>query len=107
MIRPIFVVAAGIALLSLPASAEAASFNCHRTLIHTEAAICDNAKLSALDTSLSALYRRVLKIAAPIDRPFIVRDQVRWLGKRNACGANTKCIASAYTSRIEFLTGDI
>ena len=107
MIRPIFVVAAGIALLSVPASAEAASFNCHRTLTHTEAAICDNAKLSALDTTLSDLYRRVLKIAAPIDRPLIVRDQVRWLGKRNACGANTKCIASTYTARIAFLMGDV
>lgn len=107
MLQRVFVMTAGIALLMAPASAEAASFNCHRKLTHTEAAICDNAKLSALDTSLSALYLRVLKIAAPIDRPYIVRGQVRWLGKRNACGANSRCIAAAYTSRIEFLTGDI
>ena len=107
MLRRVLVMSAGLALLLVPASAEAASFNCHRKLTHTEAAVCDNAKLSALDTSLSALYRRVLKIAAPIDRPFIVRDQVRWLGKRNACGANVGCIRSAYRERIDFLVGDI
>lgn len=107
MYRIASLLAVSAAVFSLTAPVEAASFNCHRKLTHTEAAVCDNAKLSALDTSLSALYRRVLKIAAPIDRPFIVRDQVRWLGKRNACGANVGCIRSAYRERIDFLVGDI
>ncbi len=107
MYRMVSLLAVSVALIALTAPAEAASFNCHRKLTHTEAAICDNGNLSALDSSLSRLYRRVLKIAAPIDRPVIVRDQIRWLGQRNACGANTGCIGSAYRVRIDFLTGDI
>ena len=92
---------AALALAAAPASA--ASFNCggHRT--YTEAAICDNANLSDLDSRMASLYYTRLHQLHGASRTGLQADQFNWLSARNSCGANVDCLTNAYTSRIHIM----
>jgi uncharacterized protein len=85
------------------APVSAASFNCGRHLTHTEAAICDNANLSDLDSRMASLYYTRLHQLHGSSRAGLQADQVDWLASRNSCGADVDCLTNAYTSRIHIM----
>lgn len=96
---------ASIALLATlqAGSANAASFSCRGPHNHTEAAICDNARLSAKDSEMAFVYGQQLR-ALPLSQRRVLRgQQIRWLGQRNGCGANVGCLFQAYNLRINDL----
>jgi len=101
MLAAVAFAATAATLAAAPASA--ASFNCGRHLNHTEAAICDNANLSDLDSRMASLYERRREQLHGADRHQLEAEQVSWLSSRNACGANVDCLIDAYTSRIHIM----
>ena len=95
--------ALAIAAIAGSARANAASFNCNAHLSYTEKAICDNPGLSNADDQLASLYYGVLNSAGPGVRQAIERREYAWLGQRNSCGANVRCLWQAYRGRIQTL----
>jgi len=100
----IVILAAGVlAVLATTGNANAASFNCNAHLSYTEKTICDNPGLSSADETMASIYFNVLNSAPHGARYAIQRQQVRWLGARNECGANVRCLRTAYDRRIQLL----
>ena len=97
-------------VLACPAPSWAASFSCAKASTPTEKAICADAGLSKLDDRLSAAYREGVKLlsgASPEENDAlsaVKADQRAWLGERNACGADTACLRTAYERRVAVLT---
>ena len=91
---------AGLALATLPAAANAASFNCDGNLNYTERVICDNPGLSRADDAMSSLYFSVVHNG---NYRRGQAAQVEWLRERDSCGANLSCIWGAYHTRIQEL----
>ena len=95
-----------IGALALPGAGQAASFDCAKASTPTEHAICDNPQLSTLDDQTSGLYYSlisgdtVLKNGSVAD---VKAQQEKFLGQRDACGANTDCLIDAYTAQIMYL----
>jgi uncharacterized protein len=95
-----------------PAAAAEPSFACTAGRITpTEAAICNDADLAALDRALAAAFKSKLDaIAAGTahadddDSDAVVMTQKAWLAHRNACGADKACIRKAYVLRTGTLT---
>ncbi|MDR2837127.1 MAG: hypothetical protein LBV49_00935 [Azonexus sp.] len=83
------------ALLLLWSSGHAASFDCDKATSVTEKAICADEKLSALDGSLSFIWKKV----SGID-PSMKTSQLRWLQDRDACGADVSCLTMRYNERL-------
>ena len=89
-----------------PAAAAGPSFSCSgNNLLPTEAAICANDNLSALDVALAALYDNVYKKTSGAARDQLVAAEKAWIAERDACGANVGCITNAYRVRIAQLGG--
>lgn len=95
-----------------PASAAEPSFACAAgRMTPTEAAICNDEDLAALDRALAAAFKTKLDaIAAGIahadddDRDAVAVTQKAWLAHRNECGADKACIRKAYALRTGTLT---
>lgn len=92
--------AAALSLAVFSGSANAASFNCYKARSHTEAVICDNPRLSDLDTQMSVAYFTALHRLHGWRRAHLQADQVRWLGRRNSCNASVGCLFHAYNDRL-------
>jgi uncharacterized protein len=95
-----------LAALTLGATAgHAASFDCAKAATPTEHAICDNPQLSSLDDQTSGLYYTLISNGSlsPAKVSQVKSQQVQFLQRRNACGANYNCLVSAYTSQIMYL----
>ena len=105
MIRTAVFAAAALTLVALAGTANAASFNCYAAKSHTEAVICDNQRLSDLDTQMSISYFSLLNSLHGYQRARLQNDQVRWLGWRNGCQANIGCLFRVYNQRISRLNG--
>jgi uncharacterized protein len=88
-----------------PAAAASPSFACTGSLLPTEAAICANDSLAALDRSLTAIYDSKLGTLPTSQREELASAEKAWLAERNSCGANTSCINNAYLVRIGQLGG--
>jgi uncharacterized protein len=84
---------------------QAASFDCAKAATPTEHAICDNPQLSHLDDQMAGMYYTLISngslTQAQVNQ--VKNEQVNWLAKRNACGANYNCLISAYTDQIMYL----
>jgi uncharacterized protein len=95
---------AGLALgtlLFIAAPASAASFDCSRASSPDELTICNNPRLSALDSEMAGLWYAYSRIPMMMGSSGNRGDeQVAWLARRRACGANAACIESAYNDRI-------
>jgi len=82
---------------------EAASFDCSRAATKAELLICQNPKLSALDSELSVTFKDASKFEG------VREGQVAWLKERDRC-QSVDCMIDAYESRIDalkgYLTGD-
>jgi len=77
------------------------SFDCARAGNATERAICADAGLAALDRDLDATWTAAF--AATTGASDLRVQQSEWLATRNACGADTGCIADRMRSRIATL----
>jgi uncharacterized protein len=96
--------------LRLAAAAEP-SFVCTGSLTPTEAAICNDNDLAALDRALAVAFKAKLDAitagkahADDDDHDSIVIAQKAWVAHRNECAANKACIGKAYAVRTGALT---
>ncbi len=111
-----YVVAAALAVPLIlhpprPAAAAEPSFACTGSLTSTEAAICNDDDLAALDRALAAAFKAKLDAitagkshADDDDHDSIVIAQKAWVAHRNECAANKACIRKAYAVRTGALT---
>jgi uncharacterized protein YecT (DUF1311 family) len=91
----------------LPASEDAAtrtsaspSFDCAKTHVTEELAICKNGRLSYLDRQLDGLFN-ALRGRLDRDQQTRLRDEQRaWLKQRAACQSDEPCLITAYETRI-------
>jgi uncharacterized protein len=98
----------------IPASAQIASFECAKTAIPAEAAICRIASLGAKDVEMATLYR-ILVMVHPAQAGMSLRElrddlhdsQTNWLIVRNACEDDAACLRHSYDRRINALTATI
>jgi len=91
--------------LLLVQSAHAQSFNCRYARTADEVAICESARLSALDERLSSRFFRLRDSLYGPDRARLDRDQAGWLNARQQCGSDWGCIAATYRARLAELSG--
>ena len=96
--RFFFLVAAGIALVTTPVSAEP-SFDCSKAGSVSEREVCRVPALQWFDRQLAHLYHDVKgKGGAQV-----VADQRAFLAQREACGTNLECLDKAYGDRLKAL----
>ena len=98
------VAAALMCASSLPASAATPSFACTGNLLPTEAVICSDDSLAALDRALAAAYKNDIDKLAANQRGAVENAEKTWIAERNSCGTNKSCITNAYHVRITALT---
>ena len=100
------VATAAMAAFALPAAA--ASFDCSKAKAPDEIAVCDNQKLSALDSEMGGLWFAYSQIPFLMGMSGDRQDAARaFLETRAACGANVSCLTSAYDQRIATLKQDL
>ena len=96
-------VACAIALAALggaAASAEAASFDCHRAASSMEHMVCNDPKLSALDDQLGATYADMLALS--LDPAALRDDEREWLASMQKT-ATAELLAQYYGVRLDIL----
>ena len=97
----LFVAAVSLWLLSSPAQARAASFDCAKAATPAERTICGDFELETLDTQLAGAFAGALDRSL---RPAELRSgQREWLQARNAC-ADQACLRALYRERIGTLS---
>lgn len=89
------------AIALFPGTPEAAGFDCRQIRTVAEKIICENARLSALDEELNALYR-VVRHADDVDQGALKTAQLEWLKLRDRC-EDEECLARTYGARIRDL----
>jgi uncharacterized protein len=97
-----------------PAAAATASFPCTGVLSPTEAAVCSDDSLAALDRALAAAFKNKFD-GMPVESGNALEEVVRslvitqnaWLAHRDSCGADRACIRKAYQTRIAGLTAAV
>ncbi len=89
-----------VAVLILPAAAEAQSFNCGNARYADEVTICEEPRLSRLDERMSRLFYR---LRSEVGGAGLDAEQDAWLRSRRSCGRNPGCIDRAYRERIREL----
>ena len=92
----------------LPASAQAASFDCARATKTDEVAVCRNPQLSTLDSEMGGLWYAYSRVPMLMGGTGARMDEAQaFLARRAACGRNIACLTAAYRARIEELHRDI
>jgi uncharacterized protein len=77
------------------------SFDCTKSSMKIEKAICANAELSRLDTWIALSYERIKEASfGNHKRQPLIDDQRTWLKHRNTC-ETLECLFDAYTRRID------
>lgn len=101
-IRPLALL---IALAStLPAAAaDYAPLHCAKAATAAEKTICASYGLGQAEARMATLYQWTTSFVAMGQRGNIQDQQAAFIKKREGCGADTKCIRSAYNTRIEQL----
>jgi uncharacterized protein len=93
--------AAVMAVMALPATASAASFDCGKAARPDEKAICASRSLSEMDVQMAALYGVRMQLPMAMGaRGAAYDEQQRFLAARAACGADNACLETAYRARI-------
>jgi uncharacterized protein YecT (DUF1311 family) len=85
-----------------PSDPIAPSFACAKTDSAAEQTICGSAALAGYDRSVSAAYRRALKLSGDGVAP-LRQGQREWLKSRNACGIDVDCLAKSMRDRVDEL----
>lgn len=83
-----------------PTTAAGPSFDCSAAATAVEQTICADARLAELDVTLDRAYRDAADRLTRIAFGVVKVEQTAWLARRDACGADTACIESAYSDRI-------
>ena len=93
-------IAIAAVLLSVSATAGAASFDCTQGSSAVERTVCANPRLSRLDEELATEFRSLLGVVA---NPAALRERQRaWLVERDAC-ADDRCLERLYLRRVAAL----
>jgi uncharacterized protein len=100
-----FIVAGLIGQTVVPAAAANPSFSCAGNLAPTEAVICSDDSLGALDRTLAGAYDRMYASFPVSERSTLTSVQRAWLAQRNACRTDKTCIRNAYLARLRQLGG--
>ncbi len=77
------------------------SFDCGRASTPTEQAICADARLSRLDRDVAQAYMSALGRSGQNES--VRASQRRWIGLRNGCKTDKRCIDNAMTGQIYIL----
>src|SRR3954454_7765012 len=85
-------------------AADYAPIDCPKASLPTESAICRSYALGQAEARMATLFGVVKSLVAMGQRSHITDAQREWLKKRNACAADTTCLARAYQSRIKALS---
>lgn len=88
-----------------PAAAATPSYSCAGSLAPTEAVICSDDSLAALDRQLAAAYTKMYASFPASERGALTSVQKTWLAQRNACRTDKTCIRNAYLARLKQLGG--
>lgn len=89
---------------ALPAAAaDYAPLNCAKAATAAEKTICTSYGLGQAEARMATLYQWATSFVAMGQRGNIQDAQTAFIKKREACGADAKCIRSAYSTRIEQL----
>jgi uncharacterized protein len=81
------------------------SFDCRPGLGEAEAAVCADGALAELDLRLAAAYSLLAGSLDAEARQRLAVTQRRWLGRRDGCGADHACLATAYSERLAAIRG--
>ena len=92
-----------VAMIVIPLTSQAASFDCKKASTEVEQAICADPELSKLDEQLSKIYKQALQKGP---KAKMQAAQKEWLKERNTrCGAYAACLQYQYYRRIAQLEG--
>jgi uncharacterized protein len=94
-----------LAASTMPAAAASPSFSCAGSLSPTEAVICSDDALAALDRTLAAAYEQMLASFPAGEKSTLVAVEKTWIAQRDACRTDKACIRGAYEARIAQLHG--
>jgi uncharacterized protein len=86
-------------------SAGAASFDCSKAETADEKAVCADRKLNDEDVEMAVLYTQLKPLLGMGARGDMEDEQVVWLKRRAACGADRACLSKAYQERVQQLRG--
>ncbi len=92
-------------VVSLPASAQAASFSCEKAATPDEKAVCASLPLNDLDVELAVRFDILKSLLAMGNRAQLQDDQEAWLKERGTCAADTACLRQVYETRLKVLRG--
>ena len=98
--------AAGIAtaaIMVISTSASATDFSCYETTNAAERTICSDARLGKLDDWMATVYGKLWSVSGFRSRLALRDEQHRFLGARNHCGRDARCIRDAYLDQISVL----
>lgn len=84
-------------------AADYAPLDCAKASTATEKVICSSYGLGQTEARMATLYQWAASFVAMGQRGNIQDQQIAFIKKRETCGADAKCIGSAYTIRIEQL----
>jgi uncharacterized protein len=98
-------VALSLFAASVPArAADYAPIDCSKASSPAERTICRSYLLGQAEARMATLFGVVTSLVAMGQRGDVGDAQRKWLKERNACGADSACIARAYQSRIAALS---
>ena len=92
---------ASATVLSTPSNA--VDFSCREASNAAERTICRDGQLGRLDDQMAVVYGRLWSVADHRDRLRLRTAQHQFLGARNACGWDAKCIRGAYLDQLSVL----
>lgn len=102
-----FALVALAAFALAPQAAPAATYAplaCDKTTTAAETTICRTYALGQDEARLATLFGVLTSLVAMGQRGDLVDTQRRFIARRDACGADTNCLAKAYAVRIDELS---
>lgn len=93
-----------VLISALPAAAaDYSPLDCAKAATATDKTICSVFGLGQAEARMATLYQWATSFVAMGQRGIIQDQQTAFIKKRESCGADAKCIWSAYSIRIEQL----
>jgi uncharacterized protein len=96
-----------VALLLAGRPAKAAGYaplDCRNAASPAEKAVCRSYSLGQSEARMATLFGIVTALVGMGQRGDIGDQQRQWIKTRDACGADTSCLAEAYKARIQALS---
>tara|TARA_R110002072_G_scaffold172842_1_gene327333 strand:+ start:483 stop:1157 length:675 start_codon:yes stop_codon:yes gene_type:complete len=91
-----------VVLAGFEAQAQA-SFDCNLAATTVEKTICADAALSKLDRQMADVFRSARRSASESRSASILADQRSWIGQRNTCSSDRRCLLDSMQNRIAAL----